>query len=247
MALGEAGCEIHYATMTAGDKGSAEMSCEEIALVRREEANRGAEVIGAASANCLGFRDLEITFDNESRRRVTEFLREIDPLLVITTPPRDYMFDHEITSGLVRDACFNASCTNYETGGEARVLARVPHLYYTDAIEGHDLWGEPSKVTCVVDISAFITKKSEALKCHDSQRSWLQKQHGMDNYIDSMREWSARRGSEIGSAFAEAFFQHQGHPYPQNDLISELLHSVTLQTDENESAQPDEPLPETAL
>ena len=233
--------------MTPGDKGSAELSCEAIAAVRREEAKRGAQVLGAASTRCLEFRDLEIVFDNDTRRRVAAVLREVNPDIVITTPPRDYMFDHEITSDLVRDACFNAGCKNYQTDGDAPPLEGIPHLYYTDAIEGHDLWGEPSKVTCMVDISPFIEQKTEALKCHDSQRSWLMKQHGMDNYVDSMRTWSAKRGAELGTPFAEAFFQHQGHPYPQNDLISEILHSVSLQTDDNESAQPDEPLPETAV
>lgn len=243
--LREAGCEIHCATMTAGDKGSAELSREAIAAIRREEAKRGAQVLGAASTRCLEFSDLEITFDNPSRRRVTSVLREVAPEIVFTTPPRDYMFDHEITSHLVRDACFNASCKNYEADGAP--LAWIPHLYYTDAVSGHNLWGAPSPVSCVVDISSAMETKTEALKCHDSQRAWLLKQHGMDDYIETMRAWSAKRGQEIGVAFAEAFFQHRGHPYPQNDVISELLHSVTLQTDDNQSAQPDEPLTETAL
>ena len=34
--LKQAGCQLAYATMTAGDKGSAELSAEAIATVRRE-------------------------------------------------------------------------------------------------------------------------------------------------------------------------------------------------------------------
>ena len=223
------GYEIHAATMTPGDKGSATLPRQEIAAIRREEARRGAETVGASSYRCLEFTDVEITFDNPSRRQVAALLRAVDPFLVFTTPPSDYMFDHEITSHLVRDACFNAPIRNYETDAEDSPSSGIPYLYYTDAIEGHDIYGDPSRVTCIVDISAQIEQKIEALKCHDSQRAWLQKQHGMDNYIESMKSWSARRGQQIGAAYAEAFCQHRGHPHPQDDLLAALLdaHVVT--------------------
>jgi LmbE family N-acetylglucosaminyl deacetylase len=224
--LRELNYEIHIATMTAGDKGSATLSRREIGDIRREEARRGAEVLGAASYRCLEFQDLEIVFDNPSRFKMAELLREVDPFMIFTTPPHDYMFDHEITSQLVRDACFNASVNNNETGGSAPVASMIPYLYYSDAVEGHDIFGEASRVSCVVDISRQIETKIESLKCHDSQRSWLLKQHGMDNYIESMKGWSAKRGEAIGVRYAEAFCQHLGHPHPQDDKLAELLKAV---------------------
>lgn len=224
--LSDAGFEIHIATMTPGDKGSAVLSREEIAKVRREEARAAAEVLGARSYTCLEFSDLEITFDNPSRQKVAALLRKINPAIIFTTPPADYMFDHEITSQLVRDACFNAGVPNYPIDGEP--IASVPYLYYSDAVEGHDLFGVDARVSCMVDISTQIEKKSDALKCHDSQRSWLQKQHGMDNYIESMKQWSGKRGSQIGAQFAEAFSQHLGHPHPQDDILIKLLDAKAL-------------------
>ena len=219
----EAGCELHLVTMTAGDKGSATHTSAEIGAIRRAEAEAAARSLGAASYSCLDFHDLEIVFDNVARRRVTQVLREVDPFLVITTPPQDYMFDHEITSQLVRDACFNASVPLY---ADSTPATSVPYLYYSDAIEGHDLWGAPSRVSCIVDISSQIEAKSRALMCHDSQRSWLHKQHGMDNYIESMKSWSAQRGEQIGVNFAEAFGQHLGHPHPQDDILAQMLDAV---------------------
>src|SRR5258708_1174932 len=44
--LCEQGYELHVATMTAGDKGSAERSRPEIAAIRREEARKGAATVG---------------------------------------------------------------------------------------------------------------------------------------------------------------------------------------------------------
>ena len=224
--LKEAGYEIHYIIMTPGDKGSAELSREEISAVRRAEGKAGSDILGAASFRCLEFADLSITFDNDSRRRVTEAVRAVDPFLIFTTPPADYMFDHEITSQLVRDACFNAGVPNYEAAGMP--IGHVPYLYYSDAIEGHDLFGNDSRVTCVVDITKHIDTKAESLMAHDSQRSWLQKQHGMDNYIESMKAWSKKRGEQIGVGYAEAFSQHLGHPHPQDDILKEILGAVAL-------------------
>lgn len=215
------GWEAHLATMTPGDKGSAVMTRAEIASIRREEARMGAEIMGAAGYRCLEFADLEIVFDNPSRRLLTGLIREIDPAIVITTPPYDYMSDHMVTSELVRDATFNAGCRNYEASGEA--TSGVPYLYYTDSVGGIDHLGRPAPVSCRIDISAQIEVKTEALKCHDSQRAWLMRQHGMDNYIESMRAWSARRGAEAGCAYAEAYAQHVGHPYPEDDILGRLL------------------------
>ena len=61
------------------------------------------------------------------------------------------------------------------------------------------------------------------LACHESQRAWLRKHHGVDNLIDSMRAWSGEQGKRAGVAFAEGFRQHLGHSYPQNNLLSEVL------------------------
>lgn len=221
--LREAGYEVHIATMTAGDMGSPDLPRAEIARVRRAEAQRGAEVIGAASYTCLGFDDVEIVFDREARHRVAAVLRRIDPRIVITTPPYDYMFDHVITSQLVRDACFNAPMPNYETpGGEPRTSG-MPWLYYTDPMEGHDILGERVGVSCIVDITSTIDQKATALRCHASQREWLLKHHGMDQYVETMMRWSAKRGAEIGVAFGEAFRQHRGHPHPQDDILVNVL------------------------
>jgi LmbE family N-acetylglucosaminyl deacetylase len=221
--LHEIGWEVHIATMTPGDEGSAEMDADVIAGIRREEARKGAETIGARSYTCLEFRDCQIVFDNPSRRKVARFVREIAPALVITTPPADYMLDHELTSTLVRDACFNISLRNYDTGKGPETPIPIPYLYYTDPLAGRDILGRPSPVTTVVDISETMGRKVEALKCHDSQRSWLLKQQGMDNYVETMRAWAATRGEQIGAAFAEAFHQHLGQAYPQDDLLASLL------------------------
>jgi len=222
--LKQLGCTVSMATMTPGDCGSAELRCDEIAAVRRAEAKRSADLIGA-DYSCLEFRDLSIVHDNDSRRRVTEVIRRTRPDIVLTAPPVDYMSDHEVTSRLVRDACFNASCPNYTTlqWDPASATQKIPHLYYVDAIEGIDWYGRSQPTDFIVDISTTFERKLEMLACHASQREWLRRQHGLDEYLDGCRRWSAQRGKEIGVTYGEAYTQHRGHPYPHDNLLQQLL------------------------
>jgi LmbE family N-acetylglucosaminyl deacetylase len=222
--LKEAGCAMTIATMTPGDCGSAEHGPDEIAQIRRAEAQESAALIGADYL-CLEFRDLEVLNDEASRRRVTEAIRRARPALVITAPPIDYMCDHEQTSSLVRDACFGAPIPNYATRqwDPALPLDRIPHLYFVDPIGGVDRDGHPVPADFHIDISRVFDTKKRMLACHASQRNWLLRQHGIDEYLRIQAEWSAKRGAEIGVAYAEGFRQYAGHPYPQDNLLLRLL------------------------
>jgi len=222
--LREAGCHVTIATMTPGDCGSAEHDAEEISAIRREEARKSAAIIGADYL-CLEFRDLAIVNDDDSRRRITEALRRARPEIILTAPPADYIADHEMTHLLVRDACFAAPCPNYTTRQwePAPPLAKIPHLYFVDPIEGVDRDGVAVPVDFYVDISRVFATKREMLACHASQRNWLLRQHGMDEYLDMQAKWGTQRGSEIGVAYAEAFRQYRGHPYPRDNRLLKLL------------------------
>lgn len=222
--LRERGCHVTIATMTPGDCGSAEHDAESIATIRRGEARKAADLIGA-DYHCLEFRDLAIFDDDPSRRRVVEFLRRVRPDLVMTAPPVDYMADHETTSRLVRDALFAASAPNYATKQwePARPLEKIAHLYLVDPVDGGNLEGVSVPAGFHVDVSETYATKRDMLACHESQRDWLRRQHGMDEYLESLDRWSAKRGAEIGVAHAEGFRQYLGHPYPHGNLLLELL------------------------
>jgi N-acetylglucosamine malate deacetylase 1 len=222
--LRDIGARVTIATMTPGDCGSAEHDAEAISDIRRDEARRSAAVIGAEYI-CLEFRDLAIFNDDESRRRITEALRRIQPEMILTAPPFDYIADHEMTSLLVRDSCFAASCPNYTTRQwePAPALTKISHLYFVDPLEGVDRAGMPVPVDFYVDVTRVFPTKREMLACHASQRNWLLRQHGMDEYLEMQAKWGARRGAEIGVAFAEAFRHYRGHPYPQDNLLLKLI------------------------
>jgi LmbE family N-acetylglucosaminyl deacetylase len=225
--LREAGCKVTIATMTPGDCGSAEHDALAISAIRREEARAAAAVIGAEYL-CLEFRDLAIFNDDESRRRVTEALRRTAPSIILTAPPSDYIADHEMTSLLVRDACFAASCPNYATRQwePAVPLAKIPYLYFVQPVEGRDRDGALVPIDLCVDVSRVFDTKREMLACHASQRDWLMRQHGIDEYLAMQERWGGTVGALFGVAQGEAFRQYRGHPYPQDNLLLQLVGSA---------------------
>lgn len=217
----EAKWEIHLATMTPGDLGTAEYSSAEIARIRREEGAAAAAVIDG-HYHCLEERDLRVTYSESTLAKATRLIREVRPTVVITHSPKCYMLDHEMTSQIMRAAAFAAPVPLY-LKGDLPPLDKIPHLYYCDAIEGKDALGQDLPPGFCIDIGNVIETKAEMLAKHASQRNWLIKHHGMDNYIESMRQWSAHRGGERAVAFAEGFRQHLGHSYPQDNLLGKIL------------------------
>jgi len=219
----EHGWQAHIATMTPGDCGSAELPAEEISRIRRGESARAAACIGA-TYHCLEERDLLVFYQERSLERVTRLLRQVRPRIVLTHSPADYMLDHEMTSSIVRAAAFAAPIPNFLRDRESGPpLEHIPHLYYCDPIEGKDPLGRDVPPGFCVDISHVITSKSDMLACHASQRDWLLKHHGIDHYLEAMRQWGQQRGVHCGVGYAEGFRQHRGHSYPQDNLLGQVL------------------------
>ena len=222
--LQELGWGIYIASMTPGDCGSKDRSPSEIAGIRRREAHEAAAKLRAPYA-CLDRRDLRVRYDDATVDAAVELIRDVDPEIVFTHPPHDYMPDHELTSLAARAACFAAPAPNYDTGRRpaSGPTARIPWLYYASPAGGSNIFGEPAPSSVVVDVSSVIGLKSDMLACHASQREWLAAQHGMDHYVEEMKRWSTEAGRAAGFAYGEAFRQHIGHPYPAEDRLVEAL------------------------
>jgi LmbE family N-acetylglucosaminyl deacetylase len=220
--IAEIGWEIHIATVAAGDCGTTKLSREEIAAVRKREGLAAAAKIGA-TYHCLEEADVQVVFDKAANRKAIDLLRKVAPTLLFTHPRHDYMMDHEQTHLLARSAAFSYPAPN---ASQLPLVAgsAIPWLYYCDPVEGRDPYtSELVHPTVFVDIANQMDRKAEMLACHASQRDWLRSHHGMDEYMDAMRRWSAERGREVGAEYAEAFVQHRGHPFPQNDLLAQLF------------------------
>ena len=222
--LAQAGHQLTLVTLSNGDCGSTEYDAEELGRIRRAEAAASARLFGAEYA-WGGFRDLEIFQDDSSRRRVTSLLRRFRPDLILTASPADYHCDHEATSRLVQDACFAAPVPNYDTSAydPATATDLIPHLYFVDPAAGIDRDHREVLPQFVVDIESVLRLKRDALACHATQRAWLQRQHGMDDYLETMEQWARARGALARLGAAEGLRQYAGHPFPEAPLLQDLL------------------------
>lgn len=219
--LHQKGWQVHMATMTAGDCGSRKQSPEEISRIRKAEARKAADVIDAGY-ECLESKDMFIMYDRPTLLNVIKHIRQVKPGIVLTMSPSCYMVDHETTSKLVQSACFATGVVNIDTSPVPPYF-QVPHLYYMDPMEGKDKFGTLIKPGFVVDITSVIDIKEKMLACHESQRAWLKEHHGMDEYMEAMKQLSAERGSLGDVAYGEGFRQHLGHAYPQDNILQKVL------------------------
>lgn len=219
--LAHRGWKVVIATMTPGQAGSTVLNAEQISTVRRKEAAAAAAVINGTHA-CMESEDVFIMYDKPTLLKVIALFRRVQPSLVITASPNDYMLDHEITSQLAQTACMGATIPNIDIP-DLPVLHSVPHLYYADPVQGKDRLGTEITGDILVDISSIMDTKEQMLCCHESQRDWLRAISKVDEFVLLMKSFSARNGQLIDKQYAEGYRQHLGFSYPQTDLLSELL------------------------
>jgi LmbE family N-acetylglucosaminyl deacetylase len=213
--------EVHIATMAPGDCGSVEYNREEISRIRRAEAAKSVEILDG-SYHCLECNDVFIVYDKPTLLKTIELLRKVRPTIVFAPSPSDYFVDHEDTSRLVWTACFACGMPNIEIA-DVGPFEPIPYLYYVDAQDGKDKFGEKIKPSIFVDITSVIAAKERMLCCHESQRNWLMAHHGIDEYVMSMKRFSQKRGKQIKSGYAEGFRQHLGHAFPQDNILKSVL------------------------
>ena len=218
--LREKGWNIHTATMTPGDCGSAEYGREEISRIRKAEAAGSVKMLDG-TYHCLECDDVFVMYDRPTLLKVIGLLRKVRPAVVFAPSPSDYFADHEMTSKLVWTACFACGMPNIEVEG-VEPFELVPYLYYVDPVRGQDKLGNEIKPSIFVDITSTIAVKKKMLSCHESQKNWLLKHHGMD-YVGSMTEFAEQRGRQINAGYAEGFRQHLGEAFPRDNILKSAL------------------------
>ncbi|MCD6415693.1 MAG: PIG-L family deacetylase [Planctomycetes bacterium] len=226
--LADRGYEIHIATMTGGEVGSPDLTSQQIRAVRLKEAAASAALIGAAY-HYAGGHDLEVEYSAEYRRMAVRILREVNPRIVFTLPPMDYLADHEQTSLLVRNASYIASVPLYDCGAALPPMAHFPYLYYWDASGGADIFGRELPLHFGVDVTGVMEKKEQMLACHESQREWLRFHNNWDQYIETMKQHSAVQGQRIGRPHGECFIQHLGTGHPQDNILKDILGELCVE------------------
>ena len=231
--LADAGYECHILTVANGNCGTAEYSHNEIVRLRRAEAERAAAVIGATYHPGL-VNDIEIWYNEDLLRRVTAIVREVQPEIVLAPSPHDYMEDHQNTSRLLVSACFCRGMRNWLSVPPREPTMQDVTLYHANPYGNRDGMRQPVVPSLYVDITERIAVKEEMLRCHATQKEWLDVSQGQDSYLVAMRSICAEIGrlSPRPMEYAEGFRQHLhiGLSAEAGDRLSEALSGRTAST-----------------
>jgi len=150
------GKRVGILDLTAGEMGSSG-SVE----TRAREATAAAGQIGLAVRRCADLPDSALENDHESRLRVAEHIRSLQPAVVITHWKVGRHRDHRVASELVRDACFLSALRKLEVEGEP---FRPRKLVYATAFREDA--GPPD---FVVNITDQIERKLDLIALYTSQ------------------------------------------------------------------------------
>jgi len=224
--LGDAGYELHIFTVANGSCGTVSHSQEEIIRLRREEARAAAELIGATYHAGL-VNDIEVYYEDGLLRRVTAVVREVEPEIVLLPSPNDYMEDHQNTSRLVVTACFCRGMRNWISDPPTEPTMQDVYLYHAQPHSSMDILRNAVVPSLFVDVAERIDLKEQMLRCHATQKEWLDVSQGMDSYLAAMRAGCERVGEMAPRrmGYAEGFRQHMhaGFSARDADALSEVL------------------------
>ncbi|MBO7762643.1 MAG: PIG-L family deacetylase, partial [Clostridia bacterium] len=100
------GHDVRILSMTNGCGGHHILTPEETSRVRYLESQKAAAVLDVQYDVSSDVDDCTVQADIESRRRLTRYIRNYNPDLIITHRPNDYHTDHRNTGLLVQDAAY---------------------------------------------------------------------------------------------------------------------------------------------
>lgn len=202
------GWTVHYFNLCSGNCGSLEMDAATTARTRLAEAQASAALLGATFHPPIA-DDLELAYTTPLLRQVAAVVRAVNPSIVLTHAPVDYMEDHMMAARLAVTAAFAKNIPNFtsdppHTGvpGDVAVYHAMPHGLrgpLREAVEP-DLF---------VDTTGVHETKLAALACHQSQQGWLAASQGMNSYLQTMDDMSREMGRRSGRfVHAEGWRRH---------------------------------------
>ena len=219
--LKDKGYKIVIATMTGGDLGGCNMSMEETARVRLEEAKKAASVLDAEYYT-LGGTDGFLYDTKEMRLKTISLIRKVRAGIIFTHLPVDYHSDHRTTCNIVEAAAMVSSLGTVPVS--EKPVDITPLLYHSSPLTLSDpLGSEITPPHFLVNVTSVIDTKREMLGYHISQIELMKHMHKMDDFFGFVLEGNKNYGKMAGVEYAEVYWQHLGggfqkEPQVQRDL-----------------------------
>jgi LmbE family N-acetylglucosaminyl deacetylase len=226
MLLKNKGYKIVIATLTGGDLGGCDMTMEETAAMRFEEAQRAASVLGAEYFS-LGGTDGFLFDTKEMRLKTVSLIRKVKPGIIFTHLPSDYHSDHRTTANIVEISAMISSLDPVPV--DEKPLDCTPLLYHSSPFTLSDPLG--SKITpphFFVDVTTVIGTKKKMLEFHVSQIELMRHMHKMDDFFGFVLEGNKNFGKMVGVDYAEVYWQHLGGGFQKEPLVQNELKSFLI-------------------
>ncbi|MBN1555055.1 MAG: PIG-L family deacetylase [Phycisphaerae bacterium] len=224
--LGRAGWRLHYMNIANGSCGSTTLGPEEIAAVRTAEAQKAAGEIFHAEFHPPLVNDLEIFYTPELVAKLCAVVREVQPTILLVPSPQDYMEDHMNVSRLMVTAAFMRAVPNFPVQPPRPPTTQPTAVYHAMPYGLTDQLRRPITPHFHVNVESVMDVKREALRCHESQKTWLDETQGLDNYLHTMEDVTARMGKMSGTfTHAESWrrHSHMGFATEEFDPLYEAL------------------------
>jgi N-acetylglucosamine malate deacetylase 1 len=190
------GDSLFIAISTNGNQGSNIHGREEIAAIRKQEAEKAAKVLDA-EIRFMGYDDQGLTDETETRRNFINVIRWANPDIILTHYPEDKSTDHGMTGKLVTQVLLSLQGKNILA--DEAPINKLPSVFYFDT--GGGVGFNPD---IYVDITKEIGIKKEAYSKHESQLEWM-KTFGISNFEAYVDIFSGFRGLQAGVKYAEGF------------------------------------------
>ncbi|MBN1343741.1 MAG: PIG-L family deacetylase [Phycisphaerae bacterium] len=197
-ACAQRGDTVTMAVFTSGNMGDLRIQPDELAAIRKREAEASAAIIGARLL-WTGVTD-ELVFPNEAQRHLMiDLLRQADPDVIFTHGPGDYHPDHRYVSQLVFDGYFQKGLPHIP--GQTRPACRFgrAQIYYMDNVAGIGFLP-----TEYVDVTDVMETKRRMLRCHESQLASMKELADTD-LMEMIETQNRFRGMAAGCRLAEGF------------------------------------------
>lgn len=205
--LAAEGTEVIYVICTDGSQGGEdpEVADAELTATRYQEQRDAAKVLGVRDVVFLGFRDGHLEPNLELRRAITEQIRRFKP---------DAVFTHSPTRNV--GIGIGASHPDHTAVGEAAFCAvypdaRNPRAFrelLSEGLTAHkvkEIWvGAWTEGDHVLDVTPYLDKVFEALRCHKSQFEKPDRDPNWD-FEKFIRDRFAEVGKQKGYQYGQAF------------------------------------------
>ncbi|MDA9139424.1 bacillithiol biosynthesis deacetylase BshB1 [Flavobacteriaceae bacterium] len=187
------------------DLTKGEMGTRGTDLIRSQEAEQAARILGVDFRENLGFRDAFIFNDESHQLKVIQAIRSYQPDIVLCNAIKDRHIDHARSSELISNACFLSGLNKIKTNNN-----NITQKAWRPKQVFHYIQWEEIQPDFVVDVSDYLTIKMKAVKAfksqfYDEDSNDVKTPISSKNFLDSIEYRAKNLGRLSFIAAAEGF------------------------------------------